>query len=158
MGDLGEALIDAMTRPGMLVYLDGTNEHGTHVLGALPSNLPDGFLDRELAERPETAEEIMQAAEKAGYREGDLVWTEWHYTEPQLGEYGYVEMPGYWQFAKINSQATEALMRKTCETCQGNGEIVTDWDRYLEPHAGDIGDEAVAECPDCDGYGVVERS
>ena len=44
----------------------------------------------------------------------------------------------------------------TCEECQGNGEIVTDWDRYLSPHKGDIGDEAVAECPVCDGTGVVD--
>lgn len=42
---------------------------------------------------------------------------------------------------------------KRCETCQGNGEIVTDWERYLKPHEGDVGDEAVAECPDCGGYG-----
>ena len=40
-----------------------------------------------------------------------------------------------------------------CPRCQGNGEIVTDWNRYLHPRPGDVGDEAVAECPDCDGYG-----
>lgn len=40
-----------------------------------------------------------------------------------------------------------------CETCQGNGEIVVDWSRYLNPRPGDIGDEAVEECPDCDGSG-----
>lgn len=42
-----------------------------------------------------------------------------------------------------------------CERCQGNGEIVTDWDRYLQPLPEDIGDEAVAECPDCDGRGYT---
>ena len=42
---------------------------------------------------------------------------------------------------------------ETCQMCQGNGEVVTDWDRYLHAHPGDIGDEAVAECPDCDGCG-----
>lgn len=44
-------------------------------------------------------------------------------------------------------------MAKLCEQCQGNGEIIADWDRYLEPHDGDVGDEAVTECPDCDGTG-----
>ena len=44
----------------------------------------------------------------------------------------------------------------TCERCQGNGEIVTDWERYLSPHKGDVGDEAVAECPDCGGEGVID--
>lgn len=43
-----------------------------------------------------------------------------------------------------------------CERCQGNGEIVTDWDRYLHGHEGDKGDEAVAECPDCNGTGHVD--
>lgn len=40
-----------------------------------------------------------------------------------------------------------------CERCQGNGEIVIDWDRYLKSRPGDRGDEAVADCPDCDGTG-----
>lgn len=47
---------------------------------------------------------------------------------------------------------------ETCERCQGNGEIVTDWDRYKHPHGGDIGDEAVAECPDCGGEGIIDVS
>jgi hypothetical protein len=44
---------------------------------------------------------------------------------------------------------------ETCPTCSGNGEIVTEWDRYLEPRSGDAGDEAVAECPDCAGIGLT---
>lgn len=43
----------------------------------------------------------------------------------------------------------------SCERCQGNGEIVTDWERYKHPHKGDVGDEAVAECPDCNGTGEL---
>lgn len=43
----------------------------------------------------------------------------------------------------------------SCERCQGNGEIVTDWERYKHPREGDVGDEAVAECPDCSGEGVI---
>lgn len=42
-----------------------------------------------------------------------------------------------------------------CETCQGNGEIITDWNRYLHAFPDDNGDEAVAECPDCDGRGLI---
>lgn len=44
----------------------------------------------------------------------------------------------------------------TCQTCQGNGEIVADWERYLHAEPGDVGDEAVAECPDCCGEGFTE--
>lgn len=47
-------------------------------------------------------------------------------------------------------------MKRGCERCQGNGEIVTDWDRYLHSRPGDVGDEAVDECPDCNGQGEVE--
>lgn len=49
------------------------------------------------------------------------------------------------------SEQTGAVMG--CERCQGNGEIVLNWDRYLCAHEGDTGNEAVAECPDCDGTG-----
>lgn len=42
--------------------------------------------------------------------------------------------------------------REMCETCQGNGEIVTDWSAYLGD--GQPASDAVAECPDCDGIGT----
>ena len=45
-----------------------------------------------------------------------------------------------------------------CDRCQGNGELVTDWDRYLHPRPGDVGDEAVADCPDCDGTGMIDAA
>ena len=45
--------------------------------------------------------------------------------------------------------------RCMCKTCQGNGEIVTDWERYQRPLPEDVGDEAVTECPDCDGRGFT---
>lgn len=44
-----------------------------------------------------------------------------------------------------------------CDTCQGNGEIVADWERYMHAHDGDKGDEAVSECPDCNGTGEVSE-
>ncbi|MCZ7929495.1 hypothetical protein [Agrobacterium pusense] len=52
-------------------------------------------------------------------------------------------------------QDADEQRTETCQRCQGNGEIVTDWERYRHPHANDVGDEAVAECPDCDGFGNV---
>lgn len=50
---------------------------------------------------------------------------------------------------------TREAEQTTCDRCQGNGEIVTDWERYKHPHEGDAGDEAVAECPDCGGEGYA---
>ena len=52
--------------------------------------------------------------------------------------------------------AVERSSLETCKTCQGNGEVVTDWERYKHPKRADVGDEAVAQCPDCDGKGIVE--
>lgn len=52
--------------------------------------------------------------------------------------------------------AGEPVASEMCGTCQGNGEIVTDWSRYLGPaQPGDQGDEGTAPCPDCDGVGEV---
>lgn len=45
--------------------------------------------------------------------------------------------------------------QRTCPTCQGNGEIITDWGRYMHGEPADIGDEGTAECIDCDGTGMV---
>lgn len=58
---------------------------------------------------------------------------------------------------EIRALSSQPVAERTqCERCQGNGEVVTDWDRYKHPHATDVGDEAVAECPDCSGYGFNE--
>lgn len=59
-------------------------------------------------------------------------------------------------FAKHRTTSLAAQDLVDCETCCGNGEVVTDWERYKHPHDGDVGDEAVADCPDCDGNGKIE--
>ncbi len=43
-----------------------------------------------------------------------------------------------------------------CKPCQGTGEIIIDWERYLKARPGDVGDEAVETCPDCGGTGEDE--
>ncbi|OOO22745.1 DUF551 domain-containing protein [Agrobacterium pusense] len=59
--------------------------------------------------------------------------------------------------AALSAQVQDADEQRTetCQRCQGNGEIVTNWERYRHPHQNDAGDEAVAECPNCDGTGKV---
>lgn len=42
-----------------------------------------------------------------------------------------------------------------CARCAGNGEIITDRERYLSPHPGDAGDAGTADCPDCGGRGEL---
>lgn len=41
-----------------------------------------------------------------------------------------------------------------CKTCQGNGEIVTDWDRYLAGESSEP--DVIDECHDCDGTGAID--
>lgn len=42
----------------------------------------------------------------------------------------------------------------TCERCQGNGELVVDWEKYLHPASLKEEESSVVECPSCHGYGV----
>ncbi|MCW1412184.1 hypothetical protein OLZ32_27935 [Rhizobium sp. 1AS11] len=80
--------------------------------------------------------------------------TEWH-PEPQWLLIAWdIEKGAERSFAVADINPAPAQV--SCERCQGNGEIVTDWDRYKHPHKGDVGDEAVTECPDCGGEGVIE--
>ncbi len=46
--------------------------------------------------------------------------------------------------------------KEVCERCQGNGEIVLDWDAYLHPASLAVEENSVAECPDCDGEGMID--
>lgn len=82
-----------------------------------------------------------------------------------MGMFDYIRcdqpLPDGWQATELQTKDFNSTTadcpteRGMCERCQGNGEIVIDWDRYLDPHDGDVGDEAVAECPDCNGEGFV---
>lgn len=38
-----------------------------------------------------------------------------------------------------------------CERCQGNGEIVVNWELYLNPPEGASADAGTSRCPDCQG-------
>lgn len=63
------------------------------------------------------------------------------------------------QLAATQSAAQAAVQQvDTCETCQGNSEVVTDWNRYKHPHPGDKGDEAVSMCQECNGTGEVNAA
>ena len=43
--------------------------------------------------------------------------------------------------------------RQECSTCQGDGEIVTDWDVYLNPWPKAPGEAGKQACFACDGSG-----
>lgn len=107
-----DALAEALRKPGMMLYLDGRNEHGSHVIPSYPTTIPIDQIERELGDgSPDLAEIILQEAERLGFAVGDLVWTEWAYNTPQLGEFGRVELAGYWEFIGINRGVTAMLTR-----------------------------------------------
>lgn len=108
MDDL-EAFRSAFAKPGMMVFLDGRNEHGTHVLPVLPLNGPYDMVGELYDPSSGSSEAIFLAAEKLGFKAGDNIWTEWRFNKAQYGEYGSVELGEYWEFVSINVDATRVL-------------------------------------------------
>lgn len=80
----------AFLRNGSTVYLDGRNEHGTHVLPALPTSIDHKDIEAALSD---SAEEIMSAAEKLGFKVGDTIWVNfrWVRGDESDGYYSYYE-------------------------------------------------------------------
>lgn len=68
----------------------------------------------------------------------------------------YYEWSHLTPFAQGYVEAMFADGVADCKSCAGNGEVVTNWDRYLKGEPGDVGDEATATCPDCDGQGKAD--
>lgn len=101
-------VINKLLQPGAMVFLDGRNEHGSHVLPASPTNLPQAY--EEIL--PSYAEEIIIAAETLGFHIGDMVWTEWSWNKPIYGDFGRLELAGYWEFKSVNKTITDILGKK----------------------------------------------
>jgi hypothetical protein len=108
------ALLRAFNTEGCLIFLDGRNEHGSHVIMSYPRNLPEGSED----DVNECAEEILVAAEEAGFKVGDFVWTIWNWEPPQIGDEGRVEFSGYWYFAGIDAEVSRLVLSTEKERWQ----------------------------------------
>ena len=102
------AHLKAMCRDGCALFLDGRNEHGSHVLPLFPNSMPDDAFGEEDGV-PSMAEEIISAAEAAGFEVGQCVWANFRWNAPQTGDEGRVELAGYWQFSHINADLTRLL-------------------------------------------------
>lgn len=99
-----EAMKQALKTPFCVLYLDGRNEHGTHVLPSYPRSFE--VVDEDVAEQ---AEAILEAAENAGFQIGQHVWAEFACIAPQIGDEGRVELDGYWDFRWINEPMSTLL-------------------------------------------------
>lgn len=122
--------------------------------------LSDGRSDFYVAIRcgdREVTPHVFRERFKAEYHVALYDWLLNGGDEPNVIEFNENDWPAK---HKVTALATPVAAGEAdlvpCERCQGNGEIVTDWDRYRHPHEGDAGDEAVSDCPDCDGRGERE--
>ncbi|MFG1332069.1 hypothetical protein V5F41_12555 [Xanthobacter autotrophicus] len=107
-------------------------------MSALAHNVPDGWM---LVPVKPTEEMKARVRENGG---------------PQALAYALAAWPD--MLASAPPAPPAESVEVDCQNCAGNGEIVTNWDRYLHSHPGDTGDEAVAECPCCDGTGKVSTA
>lgn len=72
---------------------------------------------------------------------------------------GDLEVGAGWSVADALPRKGGEAEDRPCNRCQGNGEIITDWPRYLGPsQACDQGDEGTSDCPDCNGTGRVDAA
>lgn len=98
-------LIDRLLKqPFCVVFLDGRNEHGSHVLPSFPRSFD--VVEDDIDEQ---AEAILLAAEAEGFAIEEHVWAEFDWVAPQIGDEGRVELAGYWEFRGINKPMSAAL-------------------------------------------------
>lgn len=108
------------------VYLDGRNEHGSHVVLQRGDNIDDAeALATELNDQEDgPAERILTDAESLGFEIGHFVVTIWRWNAPETDhdfpcgqgfdaasgiEYGARTLeiaPGYWEYERIDPTLT----------------------------------------------------
>lgn len=101
--DINE-LREAIRKPYLTVFLDGRNEHGSHVLTMPGDNI--GHYVGQIVEDLEDqdfglAEQILKDAEALGYGEGYCVVTSWRFETNQCS-------PGF-EYVGANRMLTEFL-------------------------------------------------
>jgi hypothetical protein len=112
-----EALKEALQSHFLCVYLDGRNEHGSHVLEAPGSNIdPDDKKDLLLVLEDQDlgfTEEIIKDAEALGYQVGNSVVTLWDIThDPEWG--------AECEYRRISPELTAAM----CGSPEDQGERI----------------------------------
>lgn len=85
-----------LRRPWMVVFLDGRNEHGSHVLPMAGSTMEDAPDEKRLHE---DAEQIISEAEAAGHAIGDCVVTTWRWVDYGDGCMG-------WEYGSYHADLT----------------------------------------------------
>ena len=102
-----ETLKHLFTTKGCFCFLDGRNEFGSHVLHGYPSNMPEDTFE----DIYEQSERILKCAESHGLKIGeDAAWCVFSWIEHQVGEYGVIEVSGYWEFKYIDIDLTKIIL------------------------------------------------
>ncbi len=103
------ALRTLLKGSGCLVYLDGRNEHGTHILPGLLGHVDWTEVEAlEVAENPAFTEEVFSEAEAAGFKAGDWVWLTWRRDPGQYGNEG-CEIAPYWEYVGVDVEISETV-------------------------------------------------
>lgn len=98
---ISDHLKTELRRHWCVLFLDGRNEHGSHVLPMPGSRMFDtAGMERML---PEIAEQIISEAEALGHSIGDCVVTTWAWKP--TNEDG----PGFWAYGSVHADLTEIM-------------------------------------------------
>ena len=109
---LREALEKLIKGSGCLVFLDGRNEHGTHILPALFGAVD--WIEVEKIEQAEDSgftENVFKEAESLGFRTGDWVWLDWRHDCGQYNGEGRCEIAPYWEYVGVNPEVSRTIAR-----------------------------------------------
>lgn len=96
-------LTAALTGKFCVCFMDGINDHGTHVLPSFPRSVDCDF------DVLEQAQAIWAAGEIEGFQAGDHIWCEFAFHPAQTGEYGQVEVASYWEFTRADAGLSRAI-------------------------------------------------
>jgi hypothetical protein len=103
--DIAALREEIIAKPFCVLFLDGRNEHGAHVLPGFPRSFDIQDDDVHIL-----AEAILLEAERLGFIVGqDHVWANFHFIPAQIGDEGRVEYASYWDFAGINVEMSKAI-------------------------------------------------
>jgi len=91
---------EALAEPWTVVMVDGD-----YILPCLPNNLPEGYE----SDIEEQAAAVIKHAKSCGYEDGSFLWTIWRWQKPQMGEFGRVELSGYWEYHSLNPVLSDLL-------------------------------------------------
>jgi hypothetical protein len=104
---LAEA-VKVMEQPFCVLFLDGRNEHGSHVLPSYPRAFEPVGDDID-----DQTEAILLEAERLGFTIGEHVWAEFFDVPDQIGDEGRIEFSGYWEFKGINVEMSRVINAST---------------------------------------------